>query len=69
MIKDALDKAHFEWLQSRFDDTEKTHEETVLDTLAGFLDLPIIQPKESKWGDISDDQDGYETDAAGTFKG
>lgn len=48
--QDTLDKAHTTWAESRFDGTDKSHAEQVLDTLAGFLDLPVIEAKESAWG-------------------
>jgi hypothetical protein len=46
----ALDKAHEAWERARFAGTEQTHEERALETLSGFLDLPIIQPRAVPWG-------------------
>jgi hypothetical protein len=47
--QDALRRAHSQWQDSRFAGTDKSHEEHVLDTLAGFLDSPVIEAKPQPW--------------------
>lgn len=47
--QDALARAHDEWKSSRFNGTEQSHEQRVIDTLAGFLDSPIITTQQQPW--------------------